>query len=328
MDRLGKKLVTVFGGSGFVGSYLVQLLARNGHRVRVAVRRPDLAGHLKPLGNVGQIQPVQANIRNADSIRRAVANADIVINLVGVGYQSGNQTFELVHVDGARAIAEAAKAAGATSLIHMSALGVDSAAEVSAYARSKRDGELAVLQAFPDAVIMRPSLMFGKGDGFFNLMGSLARLFPVLPLIGGKTRFQPVYVGDVVDAFTAAAEGQVRTGRIYELGGPEIATYRQLMERIKFETMRNRPLLPIPTGIAKLMAIPFSILPGRPLLTGDQVELLQKDNVVSDLAIREKRTLPGLGITPTSMETILPTYMWTYRRNGQFDRRVSEGTTV
>lgn len=320
MDRLDPKLVTVFGGSGFVGTQIVQQLAQHGHRVRVAVRRPDLAGHLVTLGTVGQIVPVQANIRNLASIQRAVAGADIVINLVGIGYERGKQSFAAAHVDGAGAIAQAAKAAGVKALVHMSALGVDTAARVSRYAATKLAGEAAVFKAFPEAVVIRPSIMFGPGDGFFNLMGALSRFFPVLPLIGGDTRFQPAYVADVAAAFVLAAEGKAKTGKIYELGGPQIETYRQLMERVQREAMRNRPMLPLPSGIAKLLAWPLKFLPFPPLLTSDQVELLGVDNVVSDAAIKDKRTFAGLGIVPVSMDTILPTYLWRFRKHGQFDK--------
>ena len=320
MDRIEPKLVTIFGGSGFVGTQIVQLLAKRGHRIRVAVRRPDLAGHVKMFGSVGQVQPIQANVRNAASVRRAVAGVDIVINLTGVAYSRGAQTFQSVHVTGAANVAQAAKAAGVSSLVHMSALGADRAAGVSAYAASKLAGEEAVLEAFPDAVIMRPSILFGQGDGFFNRMGGLSRLLPVLPLISGDTRFQPAYVGDVAEAFALAAEGKVKTGRIYELGGPQVETHRELIARIQREAGRSRPVLPLPAGLAKLMALPFTILPFPPLLTGDQVELLGVDNVVSDAAIKEKRTFAAFGITPTAMDTILPTYMYRYRKHGQFDR--------
>jgi uncharacterized protein YbjT (DUF2867 family) len=320
MDRIEPRLVTIFGGSGFVGTQIVQLLAKRGHRIRVVVRRPDLAGHTRMFGSVGQIVPIQANVRNAASVHRAVAGADIVINLVGVGHSRGAQTFQAVHVDGATNIAAAAKAAGASTLVHMSALGVDLAADVSAYAASKLAGETAVFKAFPDAIIMRPSILFGQGDGFFNLMGALARMLPVLPLIGGATRFQPAYVGDVAEAFTRAAEGQVKSGRIYELGGPQIETHKDLLARVQREAGRNRPMLPLPSGVAKLLALPFAILPFPPLLTGDQVELLGVDNVVSDAAIKDKRTFAAFGITPTAMDAILPTYMYRYRKHGQFDR--------
>ncbi len=316
------KLVTIFGGSGFVGTQIVQVLARKGYRIRVAVRRPDLAGHVKPLGGVGQVVPIQANVRNPQSVQRAVAGADIVINLVGVRFERGPQRFRAVHVMGARNIAEAASAAGAKALVHMSALGADEQSP-SAYARSKHLGEAAVLEAFPEAVIIRPSIMFGPGDGFFNLMGSLARAFPVLPLIGEKTRFQPIYVGDTADAFGGAAEGMVKTGRVYELGGPEVITYREIMQRVLRETGRHNPLVPVPAAVGKLLAAPFALLPFPPLLTGDQVELLQADNVVSAAATKEKRTLSAFGIEPTPMDAILPTYLWRFRKHGQFDRQAA-----
>ncbi|WP_323016123.1 complex I NDUFA9 subunit family protein, partial [Devosia sp.] len=233
MDRFEPKLVTIFGGAGFVGTPIVQLLARRGYRIRVAGRRPDLAGHVKMYGSVGQVQPIQANIRNRASVERAVAGADIVINLAGIGYERGAQRFQAVHVAGAANVAAAARAAGVTSLVHMSALGVEAAAGVSAYAASKLQGEKAVLDAFPEAVILRPSILFGQGDIFFNRMAGLARLFPVLPLISGKTLFQPAYVGDVAEAFAIAAEGGVKTGRIYELGGPQVETHRELLNRIQ-----------------------------------------------------------------------------------------------
>lgn len=320
MDRIEPRLVTIFGGSGFVGTQIVQLLAKNGHRIRVATRRPDLAGHVRMFGTVGQVMPIQANLRHAASVRRAVEGADIVINLVGVGHSRGAQTFEAVHVEGAANVAQAARAAGASTLVHMSALGVDRAADVSAYAATKLAGEAAVLKAFPNAVIMRPSIMFGPGDGFFNLMGGLSRLLPVMPLIHGATRFQPVFVGDVAQAFTLAAEGKVKPGRIYELGGPQVESHKDLLARIQREAGRNRPTLPLPAGLAKLLALPLAILPFPPLLTGDQVELLGVDNVVSEAAIKDKRTLAAFGITPTAMDTILPTYMYRYRKHGQFDR--------
>lgn len=328
MDRFSPKLVTVFGGSGFVGTHLAQLLARAGYRVRIAVRRPDLAGDAKMLGGVGQIVPIQANLRNAASVQRAVAGADMVVNLVGIGFEGGKQSFSTVHSEGAGLVAQAAKAAGVTSLVHVSALGVDTAAEISAYAKSKLDGETAVLAAFPQAVILRPSLMFGHGDGFFNLMGMLTRMLPVMPLISGDTRFQPVHVGDVAEAILKAAEGKVKTGRVYELGGPDIETHKALLERILRETGRKRPLLALPSPIAKLFALPFSILPIKPLITEDQVDLLGVDNVVSDAALRDKRTFAAFDIVPTAMDQILPQYMWRFRKHGQFDRPKSEDGDV
>lgn len=320
MENFDRKLVTVFGGSGFVGTQIVQQLAQKGHRVRVAVRRPDLALHVKTLGTVGQILPVQANVRNRASVERAIAGADMVISLIGIRNERGAQTFDSVHTEGAANIAQVAKATGVKALVHMSALGVDHAAEVSAYAASKLAGEAAVFKAFPEAVVLRPSIIFGKGDGFFNLMAALTRLFPVMPLIGANSRFQPAYVADVATAFVAAAEGKVKTGRIYELGGPQIETYRQLIERVQQQTQRNRFLLPLSSGIAKLLALPFALLPLPPLLTADQVELLGVDNVVSDAAIKDKRTFAAFGIVPVSMDTILPTYLYRYRKHGQFDR--------
>lgn len=328
MDRTHLPLVTIFGGSGFLGTQIVQILGRRDFRVRVAVRRPDLAIHLRPLAAVGQIVPVQANLRFPHSVAHAVKGADMVINLVGLGNERGRQTFSAVNVEGARIVAEAARREGVRTLVQLSALGADTESP-SAYARSKAEGDRAVLAAFPDAVILRPSILFGRDDTFFNLMGTLARYFPVLPLIGGESRFQPAFVGDVAEAAGAAAEAKVAGGRIYELGGPEIVTHRELLRRILKETNRHNPLLPVPAGLAKLLALPFAILPFPPLLTADQVELLGRDNVVSESAIAEKRTFEAFGIAPTPMSTILPSYLWRFRRNGQFDRHTShdsEGT--
>ena len=318
MDR-ANTLVTLIGGSGFLGTQVVQLLARQGYRIRVAVRRPDLAGHLKPLGAVGQIQPIQANIRNADSVQRAVNGAHIVINLVGIRYERGRQLFRAVHTMGARTVAEAARRAGVETLVHLSALGADPQSP-SGYSRSKALGEAEVLAAFPQAIIIRPSILFGQGDDFFNLHGSLARLLPVLPVIGAKTKFQPLYVGDAADAIAAAVEGQVKPGRIYELGGPQVLTHREIIERVLHETMRSNPLIPVPRAIGKLLAAPFALLPFAPLLTGDQVEMLQADNIVSDEATRDKRGLAAFGVSPTPLDAILPSYLWRFRKNGQFDR--------
>lgn len=326
MDRFSPKLVTVFGGSGFVGKHLVQALAREGYRVRVAVRRPDLAGETRMFGSVGQILPIQANLRNEASVRRAVDGADIVVNLVGVGYETAAQSFAAVNADGAALVAQAARAAGVKALVHVSAMGVEAAAEVSDYAASKLAGEKAVFDAFPQAVILRPSLMFGHGDGFFNKMGGLARALPFMPLISPDTRFQPVHVGDVAEAIVGAVEGKVKTGRVYELGGPEVETNRALMTRILREAGRKRPLVPMAPGIAKLFALPFSFLPITPLVTEDQVELLGIDNVVSEAAIKDKRTLAAFDIDPASMDEVLPEYMWRFRKHGQFDRDNASGS--
>lgn len=315
------KLVTIFGGAGFVGTQVVQLLARQGYRVRVAVRRPDLAGHVKPLGGVGQVMPIQANIRNADSVMRAIRGAGIVINLVGIGFERGRQRFRAVHAQGAKNVAEAARALGVQHLVHVSAIGAD-AQSPSVYARTKALGETEVLAAYPQAVVLRPSIAFGPGDGFFNRYGMLARLLPVIPVIGGKTKFQPIYVGDLAAAIVAAAEGVVKGGKIYELGGPDVLTHRQIVERVLAETGRSNPLLALPAGLAKLAAIPAGLLPS-PLLTADQVELLQIDNVVSEAAERDKRTLAAFGVTPTAMDAILPSYLWRFMRHGQFDRQTA-----
>lgn len=319
MDR-ANTLVTVFGGSGFLGTQVIQLLARQGYRIRVAVRRPDLAGHLKPLGAVGQIQPIQANIRNADSVMRAVQGAAIVVNLVGIRFERGRQMFRAVHTMGAKTVAEAAQRAGATTLVHLSAIGADAQSD-SAYARSKALGEADVLAAFPQAIILRPSILFGPGDDFFNLHGTLARLLPVLPVIGGKSKFQPLYVGDAAEAVVAAIDGKVKGGKIYELGGPQVLTHKAIIERVLHESMRSNPLIPVPRAIGKLLALPFALLPFAPLLTADQVDMLQADNVVSDDAIRDKRTLAAFGVAPTPMDAILPSYLWRFRKNGQFDRQ-------
>ncbi len=314
-------LVTIFGGSGFVGTQVVQAFARAGYRVRVAVRRPDLAGHVKPLGSVGQVAPIQANIRNQASVERAVKGASIVVNLVGIGFESGKQRFRAVHALGAQNVAVAAKSLGVAHLVHMSAIGADMQS-VSVYARTKALGESEVLAAFPEAVILRPSVIFGKGDGFFNLLGGLAARLPVIPVFGGKTKFQPVYVGDVAQAFLASGEGKVSAG-VYELGGPEVLSYRDLWTRVMRDTQRNRPLLPMPAGVAKLMALPFALLPFKPLITSDQVDLLQIDNVVSNASEAGGRTLAAFGITATPMDAVLPSYLWRFMPNGQFDRQTA-----
>jgi uncharacterized protein YbjT (DUF2867 family) len=268
---------------------VVQLLARAGYRIRVAVRRPDLAGHLRPLGAVGQVVPMQANLRNKDSVAAAVRGADVVINLAAIGLEKGKQRFRAINVTGARNVAEAAKAAGVTRLVQMSILGAadDSA---SLFARSRAMGEAEVLKAFPTAIIFRPSLIFGVGDGFFTKLGELVRGLPVFPLFGGTTNFQPVSVADVAEAVAAAATGAGKTGKIYEMGGPEVLTYRQLVDKVLNETKRSNPILPLPLWVGALLAIPMSILP-KPPVTADQVKLLGVDNVVSAQAIAEKRTI-------------------------------------
>jgi NADH dehydrogenase len=315
------ELVTIFGGSGFVGTQLVQLLARAGYRVRVAVRRPDLAGHLRPLGAVGQVVPMQANVRNRASVLAAARGASIVVNLTAIGIERGRQRFRAVNVQGARRVAEAAKAGGAHTLVHMSVLGA-SETSPSLFARSRALGEQEVLSVFPSAIIFRPSIVFGVGDDFFNMLGMLARMLPVLPLFGGKTQFQPIYVGDVAEALAAAVRGEAKAGKIYELGGPDVVTHRQMVERVLAVTNRTSPILPLPNFIGSLLALPMGLLP-KPLLTQDQLRLLSVDNVVAADAIKDKRTLAAFGIVPRPLDAVLPSYLWRFSPNGQFDRQTA-----
>ncbi len=312
-------LITVFGGSGFLGRHVVRALARRHYRIRAAVRRPDLAGHLQPLGRVGQIHAVQANLRHPGSVEAAVRGADVVINLVGILFERGRQRFETVQSFGAEQVALAAAAHGAR-MIHVSAIGAD-ANSPSAYARSKAQGEQAVLAARPGATVFRPSIVFGPEDDFFNRFGSLARFVPALPLVGGGgTRFQPVFVGDVAEAIARAVEGRTQPGTVYELGGPEVKTFREILEYVLEVTGRKRLLLPLPFPLATLKAQVLQFLP-KPPLTPDQVELLKSDNVVSAQAEAEGRTLRGLGIEPTAIEVIVPSYLWRFRKTGQFNMR-------
>jgi NADH dehydrogenase len=313
-------LVTVFGGSGFVGRHAVRALAKAGYRIRAASRRPDLAGHLQPMGAVGQIMPVQANLRYPDSVARAVEGADAVINAVGILAPGGAQTFDAVHAAGARAIAKAARLAGAKHVIHVSAIGAD-AKSPSQYARTKAAGEGAMLDEFPAAVILRPSIVFGPEDEFFNRFAAMATVSPFLPLIGGgRTRFQPVYVGDLATAIAQSVAGGAKPGTIYEIGGPEVLTFRELLDRTLRYCGRNRAYLPLPLWAAKLQAIMTSPLPNsiRPV-TLDQLRLLEKDNVVSSLAKAEGRTLEAFGVAaPASVDAIVPGYLGRFRPKGQF----------
>ncbi|MDH3579225.1 MAG: complex I NDUFA9 subunit family protein [Hyphomicrobiales bacterium] len=310
-------LVTIYGGSGFVGRHVVQALARTGVRLRIAVRRPDLAGHLQPLGSVGQIHAVQANLRYPDSVQKAAEGADAVINLVGILYESGNQRFDSIQAEGARAVARAAKKHGATSLVHLSAIGADENSPAH-YARSKAIGEKAVGKTFPEAVVLRPSVIFGPEDEFFNRFAAMARMAPALPLIGGGgTRFQPVYVGDVARAVVAALDGRCRPGEIYELGGPDVMTLRDVYEKVLEHSNRRRLLLPLPFGLAKFTAWFFQLLPS-PLLTVDQVRLLQSDNVVDRIAVMEKRTFRHMGIEPISADAVIGDYLQRFRPRGEF----------
>jgi NADH dehydrogenase len=313
-------VVTVFGGSGFLGRHAVRALARDGWRVRAAVRRPDLAGHLQPMGAVGQIQPVQANLRYPDSVRRAVEGARAVVNLVGILAKTGAQTFDAVHLAGARTVASAARAAGAETMVHVSALGADRRAK-SSYARSKAAGEAAVLQEVSGAVILRPSLVFGPEDELFNRFAAMGGYSPFLPLIGGgRTKLQPVYAGDVGAAIAAVCAGKGKPGTIYELGGPEVVTFRQLLDHTQEWSGRKRRYLRIPFWAAKLGALLTLPLPNglRPL-TVDQIRMLQSDNIVSKTAQAEGRVLAGLGIDlPHTMEAVVPGYLERFQPHGQF----------
>jgi uncharacterized protein YbjT (DUF2867 family) len=312
-------LVTVFGGSGFLGRNVVRALAKRGYRIRVAVRRPELAGHLQPLGRVGQIHSVQANLRYPASVEAVMRDSDVAVNLVGILTEGGAQSFDAVQAKGAETIAKAASAAGAR-MVHVSAIGADENSP-SAYGRSKAAGEKAVLAAVSSATIMRPSVVFGPEDQFTNRFAALARMSPFLPLIGGgATRLQPVYVGDVATAVANAVDGKSKPGATYELGGPEVLTMREIMQIILAITERNRMLISLPFGLAKLQALFLQFAPGALKLTPDQVEMLQTDNVVSDAAKAAGLTLEGLGIAPDSMEAIAPQYLWRFRAAGQFQR--------
>lgn len=321
------KLITVFGGSGFLGRHVAQVLARRGYRVRAAVRRPDLAYHLQPLGTVGQINAVQANLRFPESVSAALERSDAAINLVGILQEGGKQRFDAVQAEGAGLVAQAARDAG-IPLVHVSAIGADPDSP-ALYGRSKAEGERRVFEACPDAVVFRPSIVFGPGDGFFNRFGGLARALPVMPIAAAQTRFQPVWVMDVAEAIGRAIDGDVPGGRVYELGGPEIYTFREIVEIVLRYTERNRPILAMPDGIARLQAtvtetldrFSFGFFPKSLVLTRDQLAMLATDNVVCEAAKAEGRTLEGIGITPTAVEAIVPAYLRRFRKLGQFEKR-------
>lgn len=327
-----QQTVTVFGGSGFLGRYVVSLLAKRGYRVLVATRQPNRAYYL-PMGKVGQVHAIQANLRYPDSVAHAVARADHVINLVGILQEKGRQRFDAIQAQAPALIAEAAKKA--VSIIHVSAIGADANSE-SAYARSKAEGEAALLRVRPDAVILRPSLMFGPGDNSFNRFATLARMLPVLPLAGADTRFQPVYAGNVAEAIVRAVDGAVPTGRVYELGGPEIHTLRQMVEYVLKVTERKSAIVSLPNAVGRaqgtfmglLDTLTLGLVPNELVMTHDQAILLEKDNVVSEEAIRDGRTLEGLGITPTTVEAIVPSYLVRFRKTGQFDLKRNATTTT
>ena len=315
-------LVAVFGGSGFLGRYTVRALAKAGYRVRVGVRRPNLGNYLVPMGQVGQIQVVKANIANADHVASVVSGADAVINLVGIMRQGGRQRFQRLHRDAPEALAKAAMNAGAQTFVHVSSLGV-SQSSPSLYARTKAEGEMRVREAFPAATIFRPSLMFGPEDNFFNRFAGMARMVRMVPLIGGgQTKFQPVYVGDVAAAIEKSVVDPVSArGRTYELGGPSVYTFKDMMALMLHETYRKAALVPVPFGLASFGASLANLTPWAPL-TPDQVKLLKSDNVMSKGALG----LHDLAIEPDSVEAILPTYIWRFRPQGQFQVVTAERT--
>jgi uncharacterized protein YbjT (DUF2867 family) len=314
-------MVTVFGGSGFLGRHVVRALANSQYRIRVAVRRPELTGHLQPLGRVGQIHAVQANVRAAESVEAAVRDADAVVNLVGILYEKGRQRFDAIQAAGAETVARAAAGAGA-SLVHVSAIGADENS-LSHYARSKAAGERLVLAAQPSAVVMRPSFVFGPEDEFFNRFAAMASISPLLPLPGGgKMRSQPVFAGDVAQAIAKAVDGDAKAGAIYELGGPEVCTFKELMEFMLATIERRRLLVPVPFALMKLQAAFLQLLP-KPPITPDQVEMLKADNIVSAPAHEQDRTLEGLGIIPNSIASVVPDYLWRFRKTGQFHGRMA-----
>ena len=306
--------VTIFGGTGFIGRAVVRRLAKLGCVIRIPTRDMDKALPLKPAGDVGQIVPFLSSLRSEASVAAAVAGADTVINLVGILFESGQNSFQSVHVETAARIARIAQRHNVKNFVHLSALGADGNAS-SAYARSKAAGEDAVRAFFPEAVILRPSIVFGPEDNFFNRFAALARFTPALPLIGGgATRFQPVYVGDVAEAVVAALTRPEARGQAYELGGPNVYSFRELMTLMLGEVRRKRCLVTLPFGAAKLQASLLELLP-NPLLTRDQVELLKSDNILHP---QHAKTLRDLGLTPTPLETILPTYMDAYRAGGRW----------
>lgn len=311
-----KGQVTIFGGSGFIGRHVVRSVVADGWRVRVACRRPDRACDLLSLGEPDQVELVQAHLRHPHTIAAALDSADAAINLVGILTESGDQTFAAIQARGARAVAEAVKEAGVTRFVHISALGARESS-MSGYARSKAEGEAAVHEQVPQAVIFRPSVVFGPEDDFFNRFAAMARLMPVLPLVGADTKFQPVFVDDIAQAVTLALDGKATPGAIYELGGPEVKTFRELVEYVCEVTEHRRPIVALSFGTGKLMArvtqiaskLSFGLFPKLLSMTTDQVELLRRDNVVSDEAKAAGTTLEGLGITPQTIDAIVPGYL-------------------
>ncbi len=313
------KLVTIFGGSGFVGRYIARRMAKEGWRVRVAVRRPNEAIFVRPYGTVGQVEPVLANIRDDDSVRAAIHGADAVVNCVGILAERGKNKFGLVQHHGAARVARIASEEGAETFVHVSAIGADEDSE-SQYAETKALGEAAVLEAFPQAVILRPSIIFGPEDEFFNRFAQMTRMGPVLPVVGANTQFQPVYVDDVARAAVMGVVGEADPG-IYELGGPDVRSFRELMQQLLTVIRRRRLILNVPFWVAGFMGFVFDMLQAitlglchNGLLTRDQVRNLRRDNVVSD----GLKSFSDLEIVPTSMDAILEDYLWPYRPSGQY----------
>ncbi len=317
MNEVAPGLVTVFGGSGFVGSQVVQALAKRGWRVRIACRRPDRAWKLQTAGHVGQFQSVRCDVTRPEDVAAALRGADAAINLVGILYESGRRTFEAMHTEASRTIAKACAAAGVGRLVQVSAIGANPESD-SGYARSKAAAEMAVREAKPDAVVIRPSIVFGAGDGFLNKFAAMASMAPALPLIGGgQTKFQPVYVADLAEAIARATAGREAAGRTFELGGPAVMTFEDVLKLIRRETYRGFGLVPLPFFAARAIGslAQLTALVGiAPVLTHDQVVMLESDNVVADGA----EGLAALGIEPTGIEAIAPSYLWRYRRGGQF----------
>ncbi|WP_295317410.1 complex I NDUFA9 subunit family protein [Roseobacter sp.] len=314
------KLVTIYGGSGFVGRYIARRMAKAGWRVRVAVRRPNEAIFVKPYGVVGQVEPVLCNVRDDASVAQVMQGADAVVNCVGILAESGKNSFDAVQAEGAARIARLAAEAGITQMVQISAIGADENSE-SDYARTKAEGEAAVLNHMPDAVILRPSVVFGPEDEFFNRFAGMTRMSPFLPVVGADTKFQPVYVDDVAQAAERALTRNAAPG-IYELGGPEAKTFRDLMQQMLEIIHRRRLIVNVPFFAARIMAWGFDLLqtlslgliPNK-MITGDQVRNLANDNVVSG----DQKSFVDLGITPTDMGSVLPEYLWRFRPSGQYD---------
>ena len=317
---MARRIVTVFGGSGFVGRHLVKRLIKRGYTVRVAVRDVESAMYLKPMGDAGQVVPWPCDVCSPGDTARSLEGAVAAVNLVGILYESGERTFEAVHVEAARRIAEAAAAAGIRNFVHVSALGADAASE-SDYARTKGEGEATVLAALPEAAIVRPSVIFGPEDAFFNKFAGMSLISPVLPIIGAATpiddgpRFQPVYVGDVAEAIAVALEQPNARGQIFELGGPAVYCFREIIELVRAITERKRILMAVPFVLAEFMAVFLGMLP-KPMLTRDQVKLLHHDNVLDG----SHPGLAELGIEAQTVEAIVPTYLGRFRDGGRLKR--------